>query len=65
MTTITNAAGRQIDFKAASFLMDDAISATMAWGDGLTEQEYFDRYCDKHREKFGQEFEPNKKNPVW
>ncbi len=65
MTTITNAAGKEIDFEAASNLMDNDLSADLDHGAGLTEQEFFDAYCGKHRAKFGEEFEPNKANPVW
>lgn len=65
MTTITNAAGRTIDFDAAVKLMDDEISNALDGRDLDSEQAYFDAYCDEHRTKFGQEFEPNKSNPVW
>lgn len=65
MSTITNAAGRQIDFNAAAVLMDDDIVAELSYLDGMSEQEAFERYCAYHREKFGEEFEPNKANPVW
>ena len=65
MSTITNAAGKEIDFSAACALMDKEISDTLDDADIETDQAFFDAYCDKHREKFGDEFEPNKPNPVW
>ena len=30
-----------------------------------TEQEFFDAYCKAHEEKFGEEFELAKRNPIW
>ena len=65
MAKIINASGREIDFDAAAILMDNDISASFEHGDGLTEQEFFDVYCLEHRRKYGEEFEPNKKNPTW
>lgn len=67
MTEITNAAGKKINFDAAAALMDEEITVTLGNGnmDGLTEQEAFDAYCAQHLAKFGEEFEPNKANPVW
>lgn len=65
MTTITNAAGREIDFDAAATLMDNGIVAALGHGDGLTEQEFFTDYCAMHWARFDEEFEPNKANPVW
>lgn len=65
MSLITNAAGHTIDFAAASALMDEGIVASLGYGDGLTEQEFFLDYCAMHLARFGEEFEPNKSNPVW
>lgn len=66
MVTIKNAYGLEIDFDAAAALMDHDISAELGHGDGFaSEQEFFDAYCAKHLAKFGEEFEPNKENPVW
>jgi hypothetical protein len=68
MTKITNAAGREIDFEAAAALMDIDVAGSVdhgEHGDGQTEQEFFDAYCEAHRARFGEEFEPNKANPVW
>jgi hypothetical protein len=67
MTTVTNAHGLTIDFDAAANLMDDDIVSDLGDGHmaGMTEQEAFNAYCVAHLEKFGEEFEPNKANPVW
>jgi hypothetical protein len=65
MTNITNAHGRQIDFDAASKLMDEEISQFLDGIEFSGEQAYFHAYCNEHRTKFGEEFEPNKANPVW
>jgi hypothetical protein len=37
----------------------------MDYGDGLTEQEFYNAYCIRHALKFGDEFELDKQNPVW
>lgn len=62
---IINEAGTEIDYDAAVNLMDDdlreRIHSELA---PSTESEFFQAYCAAHREKFGEEFEPNKKNPV-
>lgn len=74
MRTITNAAGTEIDFDAAVQLMDDDIREAIHFGDGDptgsndrpgSEQQFFEWYSRLHAEKFGVEFEPNKRNPVW
>lgn len=62
---ITNAHGKEIDFDAAAALMDDGIAAELEHGDGLTEQEFFEEYCLRHRAKFGEEYVANTSNPVW
>jgi hypothetical protein len=66
MPKITNQAGTEIDFDAAVNLMDDGLREELH--DELapcSEQEFFGAYCDRHRRQFGDEFEPNKANPVW
>lgn len=64
-TLIENECGRKIDFDAASDAMDQGIADSLDHGDGMTVRAFFSVYCAKHREKFGEEFEPNKPNPVW
>ena len=64
MTKIRNQHGVEIDLNAAMELMDRDIMEEI---DGLadTDEEYFRLYCKKHLEKFGEEFEADKENPVW
>jgi hypothetical protein len=65
MSTIMNAAGRAIDFDAAAILMDKEITDALDNEDLESEQAFFDAYCRAHELKYGEEFEPNKANPVW
>jgi hypothetical protein len=67
MTTITNAAGTEIDFDAAVNLMDDEIREAVhdALPADATEADFFRAYCEAHRSLTCEEFEPNKRNPVW
>lgn len=66
MTTITNEAGTEIDFEAAAQLMDDEIRERLhMYYDARDEADFFHAYCQKHREQFGEEFEPNKRSPNW
>lgn len=66
MTMIYNGAGTEIDFEAAVGLMDDDLREDLhRLMAPCTEAEFFAAYCAAHRDKFGEEFEPNKSNPVW
>lgn len=74
MRNIINAAGTDIDFDAAVELMDDGLRESLHSGGGDPtgsnatpgdEQQFFDWYCRLHAERFGEEFEANKRNPVW
>jgi hypothetical protein len=65
MTTITNQNGTEINFDAAVALMDSSLREQVAANGVDTEQAFFLAYADAHREMFGEEFEPNKANPVW
>lgn len=75
-TTITNEAGTRIDFDAAVAMMDDdlreSIHLTFVGGEDdspigqlRAAKAFFDAYCAAHSAKFGEEFEPNKRNPTW
>lgn len=74
MTTITNAAGREINFCAAFELMDrDIIAdlggcsspfADLGYWDTLNAQQQFDEYSARHLVKFSVAFEPNTANPL-
>ena len=68
---VTNQSGRRIDFEAATMLMDDEIRENLwilEWNDhsdNVSEQEFFSAYEKAHEEKFGEEWELAKANPVW
>lgn len=65
MTTIVNAAGREIDFDAAAQIMDKELTDQIDRIGSDSEQDFFSTYCALHYARFGEEFEPNKSNPVW
>lgn len=63
-----------VDFDACVAIMDndlreEAHKETIFFYDtnkaGIPEQFFFDVYCNLHRKKYGEEFEPNKRNGVW
>jgi hypothetical protein len=66
MSEIKNAYGVEFDFDAAVNIMDrdicEELHLEMA---PCGDQEFFDAYCKAHEEKFGEEFELAKENPVW
>lgn len=64
MIIVVNEWGTEIDFEAAANLMDNELREEIC-GTVDTEQEFFDAYCKAHEERFGEEFEPAKKNPCW
>lgn len=64
--TIINKNGTEINFDAAVELMDDEIREQLA--DKLapcSEQEFFSAYETAHAEKYGEEWELSKANPVF
>lgn len=63
---VINASGKEIDFNAAVSLMDDEIREQLhAEMSPCSEQEFFTAYEKAHEEKYGEEWELSKKNPVW
>ena len=57
MKTIKDYNGNKIDFEAAVMLMDDEIREQLH-GTGIEdEQEFYNAYCEKHYEKYKEEFE--------
>ena len=65
MNKVINYWGTEIDFDFAVGLMDDDIREDLhAKLAPCTEQEFFDAYADAHFDKYGEEWEPAKKNPV-
>ena len=57
MKTIKDYNGNKIDFEAAVMLMDDEIREQLH-GIGIEdEQNFYNAYCEKHYEKYNEEFE--------
>jgi len=49
--------GKRYYFDAAVNLMDDELCEELhAELDGCSKQVFFDEYCERHMEKFGEEF---------
>jgi hypothetical protein len=62
MVKVINKNGAEIDFDAAFEIMDNKIAYSI---DAETEQEFFTVYEKKHEEKYGEEWELSKANPVY
>lgn len=60
--TVINSYGVEINFDVAVSMMDDEIREQIC-GTVDTEQDFFDAYCEAHAKKFGEIFEPAKRNP--
>ena len=66
MKEVKNQYGEYIVFEVAAHYMDDDIREELHRNIApCTEQEFFDKYCAAHIEKYGEEFELNKKNPQY
>ena len=66
MGTVTNSAGKTIDFEAAVSIMDDELREPVRFELApCADQEFFDAYCKRHLKKFGEEFEPDKISCQW
>lgn len=66
MTTITNEFGAEINFDAAVNCMDDDIREMLHEEIApCTDKEFFDAYCKAHEDKFDEEWELAKENPVF
>lgn len=65
LTTVFNAYGVGVDYAAAMELMDDDLREELAAELGpCNDQVFFTRYAEEHEERFGEEWEPAKANPV-
>lgn len=63
---IKNQYGVVIDFGIAVNYMDDEIREEIVWkGKCETNQDFFDEYCKRHKEKYSEEFELDKANPCY
>lgn len=66
MGDVKNQYGKELDFDAAVILMDDDIREKLHGEIApCTEQEFFDAYVKAHEDKFGEDWELSKPNPVW
>lgn len=62
---IINSNDVMIDFDLAVNYMDDEIRGTLHNEIApCSEQKFFNSYCEKHFEKYGEQFELDKKNPI-
>ena len=63
---VTNSNGTKIDFESAVEGMADEIRESLNLELApCTDQEFFTAYEKAHAEKFGEEWELSKSNPVW
>lgn len=62
---VTNINGVEINFEAAVELMDEEIREQLHIEGYETEQEFFTAYEKAHAEKYGEEWELSKENPVY
>lgn len=62
---VTNINGVEVNFEAAVELMDEEIREQLHIEGYETEQEFFTAYEKAHAEKFGEEWELSKENPVY
>jgi hypothetical protein len=63
---IINKSGKEIEFAAAEAMMDEELREELcAELAPCTNQEFFSAYESAHEERFGEEWELSKANPVW
>lgn len=63
--TVLNMNGAEIDFDASVLLMDDDLREQLAAEGYDSEQAFFSAYEQAHYEKYHEEWELSKANPVW
>lgn len=62
--TVINSWGTEVSYELSVQMMDDDIrEALHAEIAPCTDQEFFDAYAKAHKQRFGEEWEPDKKNP--
>lgn len=64
-TTVINSNGKAIDYNAAVNMMDDDIRERLHMKDWESAQDFFAAYEQAHANKFKEEWELSKANPVW
>lgn len=57
MGKIKDKHGNEMDWNEAFAFMDKDLCNIISFDGSMEEQEFFNRYCDMHREKFGEDFE--------
>lgn len=63
---VKNEWGVTIDYEVAENLMDDELREKIAYELQLvSDQEFFDIYCQEHEKVFGEEWELAKKKPCY
>jgi hypothetical protein len=63
---VINSGGKILDFETAIVLMDDELCEELHIELApCTEQEFFTAYEARHEQKFGEEWELSKQNPIW
>lgn len=66
MAKVFNQWNKEIDFDVAFSLMDfDIIEKLDNTITPCTQQEFFNAYAKAHEEKFGEEWELSKENPIY
>jgi len=66
MSKVRTQYGKVIDFEAAMHIADDAIMESIhAEGISDTDQEFYELYCVRHQDVYGDEFEPDKECGQW
>ena len=64
--TVKNFWNVEFDYEVAeNFMNDDLLEELAAEIGDCTDQEFFDAYCEAHEERFGEEWELAKENPVF
>lgn len=64
--TVTNTSDTEIAYEASVLLMDDELREELHLELApCTDQEFFTAYEKAHEEKFGEEWELSKVNPIW
>lgn len=66
MANVINTYGVEIDYDFAVYMMDDETREALAFEMAPCDiQDFFNAYAAVHAEKFGEEWELAKKNPIW
>lgn len=64
--TVSNKYGQKLDFEAVVQFMDDEIREYLHGELAPCEPQYFyEKYCEEHKKKYGEEFLTEEKNIVW